>query len=58
MHFFAGRIWKGDFLVADYEEMEKLDASEVRARRLIAKELIHQAEKLWIFHFPDRRWSS
>ena len=25
----AGRIWKGDILVADIEELEKLDASEI-----------------------------
>ena len=34
------RIWKGDFLVADIEELENLDASEIRARRLNAKEPI------------------
>ena len=35
----AGRIWKGDILVADMEEMEKMDASEIHARRLNAKEV-------------------
>ena len=25
----AGRIWKGDFMTADLEELEKLDASEI-----------------------------
>ena len=29
----AGRIWKGDILVADIEELEKLDASECYPRR-------------------------
>ena len=28
----AGRIWKGDFLVADIEELGKLDTSEIHAR--------------------------
>ena len=29
---FAGGIWKGDLLVADMEELELLDASEVHAK--------------------------
>ena len=33
----AGRIWKGDILVADIEELEQMDASELYARRLNAK---------------------
>ena len=37
---FAGRNWRGDVLVADIEELGKLDASEIRARRLNAKEII------------------
>ena len=36
----AGRIWKGDILVADIEELENLGASEIHARRLNAKEVI------------------
>ena len=35
----AGRIWKGDIMVADIEELEKMDASEIHARRLNAKEV-------------------
>ena len=34
----AGRIWKGDIVIADIEEEEEMDASEVDARRLNAKE--------------------
>ena len=34
---YAGRIWKGD--VADIEELEEMDASELHARRLNAKEV-------------------
>ena len=26
---YAGRLWKGDVLVADLEEMETMDASEI-----------------------------
>ena len=36
----AGWIWKGDILVADVEELEKMDASEIHARRLYAKEVL------------------
>ena len=34
---YAGGIWKGDILVADTEELEQVDASELHARRLNAK---------------------
>ena len=36
----AGGIWKGEMLVADTEELEQMDASEVYARRLNAKEVL------------------
>ena len=36
----AGRIWKGDLLVADIEELEILDASEIYPRRRNAKEVL------------------
>ena len=35
----AGGIWKGDITVADIEELEDMDASEIHARRLNAKEV-------------------
>ena len=44
----AGGIGKGDILVADIEELKKLDASEVHAKRLDAKEVMN-GEK---FMFP------
>ena len=31
---FAGRIWKGDVLIADLEELETIDASEIYSKRL------------------------
>ena len=37
---YAGGIWKGDILVADVEELETMDASEIYSKRLDAKELI------------------
>ena len=37
---YAGRIWKGDILVADIEEVEEIDASELHAKRPNAKEVL------------------
>ena len=37
---YAGGIWKGDMLVADIEELETMDASEIYSKRLNAKEVI------------------
>ena len=45
---YAGGIWKGDITVVDIEELEKMDASELHARRLNAKEVLT----------PSRRWNS
>ena len=42
---YAGRIWKGDILVADIEELEQMDASALHARRLNAKEVPMNGEK-------------
>ena len=36
----TGCTWKGDILVADVEELEKMDASEIHAKRLNAKEVL------------------
>ena len=41
---YAGRIWKGDMLVADVEELETIDASEIFSKRLSAKEVIFPKE--------------
>ena len=37
---YAGRIWKGDILVADIEELETTDASEIYSQRLNAREVV------------------
>ena len=37
---YAGGIWKGYIMVADIEELEEMDASELHARRLNAKEVL------------------
>ena len=42
---YSGRIWKGDVLVADLEELETMDASEIYSKRLNAKEVIFPKEK-------------
>ena len=34
------RIWKGDILIADLEDLEKLDASEFYPRQINPKELL------------------
>ena len=42
---YTGGIWKGDVLVADLEELETMDASEIYSKRLNAKEVIFLQEK-------------
>ena len=39
MHDTREGIWKGDILVADIEELGRMDASEIHAKRLNAKEM-------------------
>ena len=46
---YAGGIWKGDVLVADLEELETMDASEIYSKRLNAKEVIFPNEKENLF---------
>ena len=48
---YEGRIWKGDVLVADLEELETMDASEIYSKkRLNAKEVIlHKENGKFIF---------
>ena len=41
---YAGGIWKGDILVADIEELETMDASEIYSKRLNGKEVIFPKE--------------
>ena len=48
---YAGGIWKGDTLVADIEELETMDASEIYSKRLNAKEVIFPEENE-TFMFP------
>ena len=53
---YAGGIWKGDVLVADLEELETMDASEIYWNRLNAKEVIFPKETgNFIFPIADGR---
>ena len=52
---YAGRLWKGDILVADIEELETMDASEIYSKRLNAKEVIFHKEGEFIFPAADGR---
>ena len=47
----AERIWKGDLSVADVEKLGHLDALQVRARRLDAKE-VFDTTRGRTFNFP------
>ena len=53
---YAERIWKGDIMIADIEELEEMDASEIHAGRLIAKEVL-TPQRSGNF-CPGRRWNS
>ena len=46
---YAGGIWKGDVLIADLEELETMDASEIYLKRLNAKEVIFPKQGEFIF---------
>ena len=53
---YAGGIRKGDVLIADLEELETVDASEIYSKRLNAKEVIFPNEKgNFIFPIADGR---
>ena len=46
---YAGGIWKGDVLIADLEELETMDASEIYSKRLNAKEVIFPKQGEFFF---------
>ena len=52
---YAGGIWKGDVLIADLEELETMDASEIYSKRLNAKEVIFPKQREFIFPIADGR---
>ena len=50
---YARRIWQGDIMFADIEELEKMDTSETHAKRLDAKKVI--TSKIDDFHLRLRK---
>ena len=52
---YAGGIWKGDVMIADLEELETMDASEIYSKRLNAKEVIFPKQGEFIFPIADGR---
>ena len=48
-------IWKGDVLIADLEELETMDASEIYPKRLNAKEVIFPKQEEFVFPIADGR---
>ena len=51
---YAGGIWKGDVMVADIEELQQMDASELHARRVNAKEVLTRLKgEKFIFPIAD-----
>ena len=52
---YAGGIWKGDVLIADLEELETMDVSEIYSKRLNAKEVIFHQKGEIIFPIADGR---
>ena len=54
---YAKRIWKGDMMVADIEELETMDASDIYSERLNAKGGDISQTK-WKLYFSSRRWTN
>ena len=53
---YSGGTWKGDIMVADLEELETMDASEIYSKRLNAKEVIFPKQNgKFIFPAADGR---
>ena len=52
---YAGGIWKGDIMVADIEELDEIDASEVLAKRLKGSVNAHE---WWTIHISKRGWNN
>ena len=51
---YAGGIWKGDILVADIEELETMDASEIYSKRLKCKRGDFTQRKWRIYFFQSQ----
>ena len=55
--FKRGGIWKGKILIADIEELKKMNAPEIYPQRIHAKQVLIP-EKGRIVHIPSSRWYS
>ena len=51
---YAEGIWKGDVLIADLEELETMDASEIYSKRLNAREVLFPKENGNFFFFQPQ----
>ena len=54
-HFTRGEFGKGDVLIADLEELDTMDASEIYSKRLNTKEVIFPKSGEFIFPIADGR---
>ena len=54
---YAGGIWKGDIMIADIEELETMDASEIYSKKTQCKGS-NISQKKWKIHFSSRRWTN
>ena len=54
---YAGRIWKGDVLVGDLEELETMDASEIYSKKTQFERGDISQRKRRIY-FSNRRWTN
>ena len=54
---YAGGIWKGDMMVADLEELETMDASEIYSEKAQC-EGSNISQTKWRIHFSSRRWTN
>ena len=54
---YAGGIWKGDIMVADIEELETMDASEIYSKKTQCKGS-NISQKEWKIHISSRRWTN
>ena len=52
------RIWKGDMLVADIQELETMDASEIDSKKKTHCKGSNTYQRKWKIHFSSRRWTS
>ena len=54
---YAGRVWKGDVLAADLQELETMDASEIYSKKTQCERGYISQRKRRIY-FSNRRWTN